>query len=242
MTLVLSLVLAAAQATGQVASNPQATDGLKELKQASNKGDLATVERILSAKPEWAEAKDEAGVSFLLNALYRQRGEVVRAYVRRRKAFDLFEASALGRTKDLAALLKQHADVKSYSPDGFIALGLASFFAQPDAVRLLLANGADVNQYAKAPHVQALHSAAAGKCIECVRLLLEKGADPNSPQDGGFRPLHETAANNDRAMAELLISKGALPDIKDDKGKTSADFARERGHPEMAAWLDSLKR
>ena len=60
--------------------------------------------------------------------------------------------------------------------------------------------------------------------------------------DGTRVPLHETAANNDRAMAELLISKGALPDIKDDKGKTSADFARERGHPEMAAWLDSLKR
>ena len=67
------------------------------------------------------------------------------------------------------------------------------------------------------------------------------GADPNAPQDDGFRAMHEAAANNDRAMAELLISKGAIANIKDDKGRTAADFARERGHAEIAAWLESLK-
>jgi ankyrin repeat protein len=43
-------------------------------------------------------------------------------------------------------------------------------------------------------------------------------------------------------MAELLISRGARPDIKDDKGKTAADLARERGHAEIATWLESLRK
>jgi len=235
MPMVLSLILVFGQAT----PGPD----IKQLEEASNKGDAPLVEEILTAHPGWAEARSETGVSFLLNALYRGKAEVVQAYVKRRKAFDLFEASALGRVGDLRSMLeKDPASVNSTSADGFFPLGLAAFFAHSDAVKYLLERGADVNQYAKSPHVQALHAAAAGRCLECVRALLEKGADPNAPQDAGFRALHEAASSNDRAMAELLIKKGATPDVKEDKGRTGADLARERGHLEMAAWLESLSR
>lgn len=235
MSMILSLVLMAGQAT-------KAPD-LKQLQDASNQGDLAVVEALLSARPSWADARDEAGVSFLLNALYRRKWEVAEAYAKRRQAFDIFEASALGRESELRSLLqKDERSVNSVSPDGFFPLGLAAFFAKEGAVRILLEAGADVNQYARSPHVQALHAAAAGRCLECVRLLLEKRADPNAPQDAGFRALHEAASSNDRPMAELLISKGATPGIKEEKGRTPADIARERGHLEMAAWLESLSR
>jgi ankyrin repeat protein len=178
----------------------------------------------------------------MLNALYRRRAEVVQAYASRRKTFNLFEASALGRVKELqSALQKEPESVNSYSADGFIALGLASFFAQPEAVRVLLGSGADVNGYSRSPRVQALHSAAAGRCLECVRDLLGAGADPNSPQDEGFRALHEAAARNDRAMAELLIARGARAGIRNDKGLTAADLARKSGHADIATWLDSVR-
>jgi ankyrin repeat protein len=75
-----------------------------------------------------------------------------------------------------------------------------------------------------------------------VRLLLAAGADPNTPQDEGFRALHEAAADGNRAMAELLILKGARPDIQNEKGKTPADLARDKGRAEIAAWLDSLRK
>jgi ankyrin repeat protein len=241
MSFILTIVLSATQAAAGAAAAPP-TDR-QRLQQSSNKGELNVVEELLTAHPEWVDATDDQGVSFMLNALYRRRTEVVAAYVRRRKTFNLFEASALGRARDIEILLqKDPGSVTSYSGDGFIALGLASFFAQPEAVRVLLAHGADINQYARVPHVQGLHSAAAGKCIECVRLLLDAGADPNAPQDDGFRAIHEAGANDDRAMAELLISRGARPDIKDDKGKTAADLARERGHAEIATWLESLRK
>jgi len=239
MFLILTVVLAGAQ--GSPASPPAPLPDRRRLQQSSNQGELAVVEELLTAHPEWVEATNEQGVSFMLGALYRNRTDVVQAYVRRGKTFNLFEASALGRTGDLEALLeKDPASVTSYSGDGFTALGLASFFAQPEAVRILLARGADVNQYARVPHVQALHSAAAGRCLECVRLLLDKGADANAPQDDGFRALHEAAANDDRAMAELLIARGARPDVRNDRGQTPADLARARGHAGIAAWLESL--
>ena len=241
MSLILTVFLATIQ--GAPAPSPSPLTDRQRLQQASNKGELSVVEELLTAHPEWVDAANDQGVSFMLNALYRRHADVVQAYLKRRKTFNLFEASALGRTGDIEALLrKDPASVTSYSGDGFIALGLASFFAQPDTVRVLLAKGADVNQYAMVPHVQGLHSAAAGRCLECVRLLLDKGADPNAPQDDGFRPMHEAAANDNRAMAELLIARGALPNIKDDKGKTAADLARERGHEEIAVWLESLRK
>lgn len=233
--MVLSLVLV----LGQAAQGDQ----LKRLEEASNAGDLGAVEEILTAHPEFAEARTEAGVSFLLNALYRQRAEVVQAYARRRKSFDIFEASSLGKADLLRSLLdKDPGAVTAVSSDGFFPLGLAAFFARSEAVALLLDRGADVNQWARSPRVQALHAAAAGRCVDCVRVLLEKGADPNAAQEQGFRALHEAASSNDRVMAELLIAKGAQPDIRNDKGKTSADLARDKGHAEMAAWLDSLGR
>jgi ankyrin repeat protein len=231
-----------------LAAQSEARDSLplaekQRLERASNEGDLKVVDDILTAHPEWVDAANDQGVSFMLSALYRHRTEVVEAYVRRRKAFNLFEASALGRSGDIEALLtRDPAAVKSYSGDGFTPLALAAFFARPEALRVLLAHGADVSQYGRTLHVQPLHSAAAGRCLECVRLLLEAGADPNAPQDEGFRAIHEAAASGDRPMTELLVGRGALAGLRNDKGRTAADLAREAGHLEIAVWLESITK
>jgi len=239
MSMILTVFLAAQGGT----QGPTPLAEKQRLEQASYKGELSVVEELLTTHPEWVDATNDQGVSFMLNALYRRQMDVVQAYVKRRKAFNLFEASALGRAGDIEALLeKDPGSVKISSGDGFSALGLAAFFAHPEAVRVLLAHGADVNQYGKTIHVQPLHSAAAGRCLECVRLLLEAGADPNAPQDAGFRAIHEAAASDDRAMTELLIAKGARAEIRTDKGRTAAEIAREKGHIGIADWLESIRK
>ena len=70
-----------------------------------------------------------------------------------------------------------------------------------------------------------------------MRLLLERGADPNARQQLGFTALHGSAASGDRETAELLLAHGADPQATNDEGKTPADFAAERGHTEFAEWL-----
>ena len=64
--------------------------------------------------------------------------------------------------------------------DGFTPLHLAAFFGGAEAVRAILARGADPDADADNPlGVRPIHSAAAVGDIESVRALLEAGADPN---------------------------------------------------------------
>ena len=70
-----------------------------------------------------------------------------------------------------------------------------------------------------------------------MKLLLERGADPNLRQQMGYSALHATAVNGDRATTEILLAHGADAQAKNDDGKTPADLAAERGHGELAEWL-----
>ena len=64
------------------------------------------------------------------------------------------------------------------------------------------------------------------------------GADPNARQTAGFTALFSAAAANRRDLAEILIQHGANPGILNDFGQSAASFARERGHGELADWLE----
>lgn len=53
-----------------------------------------------------------------------------------------------------------------------------------------------------------------------VRLLLERGANPNCPNEIGRRPLHNAAANGYVQMAQVLLDHGAEIDATDVDGVT----------------------
>jgi ankyrin repeat protein len=105
-----------------------------------------------------------------------------------------------------------------------------------------LAAGAQVETFSKNPQQnQPLHAALAlGKNAATIRLLLEHGAPANAAQAGGFTPLFSGAIANRKDLVEVLLAFGADAHRRSDAGKTAADFARERGHADMAAWLESL--
>jgi ankyrin repeat protein len=54
--------------------------------------------------------------------------------------------------------------------------------------------------------------------IELVRLLLERGADPDRANDYGWTKLHQAGYSNDRALAELLIGAGTRSSDKSARG------------------------
>lgn len=49
--------------------------------------------------------------------------------------------------------------------------------------------------------------------IELVRLLLERGADPNRGNDHGWTKLHQAGYSNQRELAQLLLEAGARTDL-----------------------------
>lgn len=206
---------------------------------AIKSGNAAEASRIARENPALLNARDANGASPLLVAIYHQKLDIAKALAEAKGQIDIFEASALGRADRVKQLLREDPSLASaYSPDGFPVVGLAAFFGHLEAVRTLIAAGANIHAAAtNSFKVQAIHAAVASKNIDIVRTVLEAGADPNAAQQQGFRPIHEAGSNGNRALAELLLKYGADATLKGDNGKNAIDLAREKGHTELADWL-----
>jgi ankyrin repeat protein len=213
--------------------------GASELFTAIKGGDGVRVEALLAQDPALASVRDESGLSAVLTAAYWQQPAIVAALLAHGPRLTFYEAAAAGVTGRIEAALQDAPQLlDAYAPDGFTALGLASFFGHADAAALLLARGADPNRASdNQMRVAPLHSAAAGRHLAIAQALLDHGADVNAAQEGGFTPLHAAAQNGDVPLAELLLARGANPAAATSDGKTPRDFAREEGHAELAKLL-----
>jgi ankyrin repeat protein len=205
-------------------------------------GSPSRVKRFLTLHPEAVADRNELGQRPLMAALYAGEPAVVEALLERGAVPDHFEAAALG---DLGLLGKQlrrsGRRATAYSKDGFTALHYAAFFGQPEAARLLLEHGADVeaeSRNEKLPLARPLHSAVAGsRPLAVATVLLDAGADPSSAQSGGWTPLHSAALHGDIALVQLLLSRGALAWIEAYDMTRPLDFAIERRHAEIVRLL-----
>jgi ankyrin repeat protein len=154
-------------------------------------------------------------MSELLQAIYQGDQPKADELLAANPELDVFEAAAVGKTERLRELLDQDpALANAWASDGFQPLGLASFFGQTAAVRLLLERGAEANSASRNEmQVMPLLSAAATDDpetrYEIAKLLLEHGADPNARQQDVFTPLMEADQNGDARLRELLIQHGA---------------------------------
>ena len=215
----------------------------KKLMEIIRSGDRTALDDMLKQEPELLRFAAPNGSSVVLLAAYYGHAELVEVFVRHGAKLDVFEASATGNLERVRELVKQNAGlVNAFAADGFFPLGLAAFFGHRAIVEFLLKNGAEVNTAARnAQRVTALHGAVAGRDVEIVKMLLERGASANVKQERGFVPLHDAAANGNLALVQLLVKHGAHVDAKSDDGKTPVDMAVDRGHNEVADWLTGRK-
>jgi len=70
-----------------------------------------------------------------------------------------------------------------------------------------------------------------------ARLLLQRGAQPNASQAGGFTCLHAAAYNGNVELASLLVAAGADLDVVNDAQQTPLDLAMQKGHQAAAELL-----
>ena len=218
---------------------PDGADLREQLFSAIERGDRALVERLLAAQPALASARHGDGVSATLYSLYYREPEIADLLASSGAEMTVFEAAALGRTETLQELLAADpARANAVSADGFSPLGLAAFFGQPAAARLLLDHGADPNAVSQnAMRVAPLHSAVAARDLDIAEALLTHGASVNAAQADDFTPLHEAAQNGQVEMIELLLAHGADPHARKSDGQTPLDVAREAGQQAAIAAL-----
>jgi ankyrin repeat protein len=204
------------------------------------KGETAEIAAAVEETPELARCRDAQGVSALMWSVYTHQ-PVIRDFLRGHAGeLDISEAACLGDCECLRKLIAADAiQAREASGDGWPPLHLAAAFSTAHAVTLLLKHGAHIHQISHNPmRNHALHACIAlGNSVDVARLLVEAGADVNASAAGGYTPLHLAASQGSREIVALLLESGANRETRCDQGKTAADYARERGHFQVAAIL-----
>ena len=106
-----------------------------------------------------------------------------------------------------------------------------------EGVKKLLSQGADVHETSGFYCTPALSLAVGWGHVGIVKLLLEKGADPNMSDSvlsasggtvaGGECAIHEAAKRGNREIIQILLDAGADPSRKTAKGQKPVGLAKD---------------
>jgi ankyrin repeat protein len=158
-------------------------------------------------------------------------------------------ASAIINDQPRIALLLVDAGADVNTGGGFQITEAASDGFMPLVLRMI-DKGANPNARNPGSHQTALYFFAQRvehpADLKWVAALLEKGADPNLPDDEGTTPLHLIAGMGppndswDRVdFARLLVAHGANLNARDKSGRTPLGIAKAIDNPSFVAFLTS---
>jgi ankyrin repeat protein len=109
-----------------------------------------------------------------------------------------------------------------------------------DLIDFALGKGADVNASNKSGET-ALHKAAHVGKVDIIEHLIDRGANINHQNVYATTPLFVAARSDQPEAVKTLLARGADPSIRNHKGVSAAQKAKEKGHNEivalLAAWL-----
>jgi ankyrin repeat protein len=202
--------------------------------------DHATILRLFLDNGADPNLRNSMGQPLLLWATQLRYHNAVRVLVEKGANLDLpnssgqtplWFAACSGYTDISLLLLEKGAKVDSQSNYGSSALLTAAYNSHTDTLLLLLEKGADINLRNPRSGETPLCAAAGMPMLiapirykyrneEVVRILLEKGANINTPNNNGETPLSTAAVLGKVKLVRLLLTNNANINSRDNKGKT----------------------
>lgn len=154
---------------------------------------------------------------------------------------DLQKACRLGDLATLErALAANPKAINQVEKTGWTLLSRCAACNQPQAVQLLLGQGANPNQQNPIGET-ALHQAVEYGNIDVAERLLRGGAEPGLQNHEGETPLHLACSKDNRDMVQLLLRFKADINIVTKTGFRPVDLCQNEEVRELLLVLDSSK-
>ncbi|TMW68702.1 hypothetical protein Poli38472_006170 [Pythium oligandrum] len=207
---------------------------------AAEAGDVDMVALFLRYEPFREEDQEYFGEALDTACTYNHV-EVVQnllGHGARATYMTLCAASRGGDNENVQKLLRL-VDTTQRHRSRATALDLATTFGQTSAIKLLLANGEDVNAQSWNGST-GLQSAARSGHAESVEVLLEHGADPNLTDEKGMSALMHAACANSLAVVRALVASGSNVNDQSQEEFTALHIAAMHHSYDVALYLLEL--
>jgi ankyrin repeat protein len=211
---------------------------------AARSGDAEAVASLLKAGVAVAAAEPD-GTTALHWAVYRDDAAMTEQLIaagadvniaNRNGATPLTLACTNASARAIERLLKAGADPKA-APSGASPLIACAGARAVDAVRLLIAAGADVNTTDSWKNQTPLMWAAAEDHADIVTTLIEAGAKVDARSTGNFTALMFAVRQDSRDAVRLLIAAGADVNFTAPNGQSALRIAVNNRHYTLASTL-----
>ncbi len=127
-----------------------------------------------------------------------------------------------GSAECVRFLLGTGGNVNEYDDSGRCALHIAADLGNTEILRVLLSDDRlKVNAKRRSDRLSALHFASENGYPDCMKMLLEHGADVNAVCARGRTSLHLTCKLSYADCVQLLLDHGANVDLQDNEGRTA---------------------
>lgn len=150
----------------------------------------------------------------------------------------LHRAAAFGQLRVVGHL--SHSDeINLPGADGKTALHYAILYGSVPVVKYLLAHGADINAgyQSREGYKSSLIVALKEKKYEIIELLLDFGANIESQDEDGWRPIHFAADQDRTALARRLLNLGCASEPVTHEGATPLFIAMDSNYIDMVDLL-----
>ena len=236
--------------------NPESSQDAFPLYYASLGGFYDLAEHLVGKHPEHINARGGWMGTPLVGALSRKHFEIAELLHRNGADVDvrdysedtpLREACKSGILDTVQWLLNHGADVNTQGIGSRAPLHSAAGYGHPQIFRMLIEHNADIhiqNDYGDSPlHIATTPYVDVRVNVDIMRLLLDRGANPNTRDNDNSTPLHHSSWSTQRDWhgtvegTRLLLEHGAIIDAEDNEGRTPLQVALEHGRDDIATCL-----